>query len=151
MWHFFGRFFRQTSNVNISETVYPNDLKFNLERDMIWDYSQLKFQFSRINRFRDIDVGSWPKKATEKKSHFFGPSFINFNPIGTQGHNATIIMKLSVRVTDISCRLGMNGTKKRVLLYITTDGVQYYVTCHHKKGGDYIMLYVTRKWWMFYL
>ena len=63
--------FRQTSNVNISETVYPNDLKFNLERDMIWDYSHLKFQVIRVNRFRDIDVGSWPKKTTEKKRNIF--------------------------------------------------------------------------------
>ena len=32
---FFGSFFRQTSFANFSETVYPNDLKFKLERNPI--------------------------------------------------------------------------------------------------------------------
>ena len=35
----------------------------------------INFWVNRITRFRDIDVGSWPKKTT-KKTKFFWPPFI---------------------------------------------------------------------------
>ena len=54
-------FFRPTSEVDISETVCSNYMQFNLEKDMIYDNSHIKFPVIRTNRLRDIDLGSWPK------------------------------------------------------------------------------------------
>ena len=68
-------FFRQTSYVNISETVYPIYLKIKVQRVPTSHSSHINFWVNRITRFRDIDVGSWPKKTT-KKTKFFGPPFI---------------------------------------------------------------------------
>ncbi len=63
----FGSFFLSTSNVNFSETVYPNNLKFNLERNPIKDYSHLKFQVIRTNR--DIEFWKLAEKPTDKNGN----------------------------------------------------------------------------------
>ena len=68
-------FFRPTSYVNISETVYPIYLKIKVQRVPTSHSSHINFWVNRITRFRDIDVGSWPKKTT-KKTKFFWPPFI---------------------------------------------------------------------------
>ena len=60
------RFFRPNSNVDISETVYSIDLKFEVRIDLDYVPFQIDFQVIRINRFRDIDVGSLPEKKTGK-------------------------------------------------------------------------------------
>ena len=69
---FLCRFFRPTSDVNISKTVYPIYLKIKVQRVPTSHSSHINFQVNRITRFRDIDVGSWPKKST-KKHEFYSP------------------------------------------------------------------------------
>ena len=59
-----SRFFRPTSDDNISESVYPIYLKIDVQRVPTG-------QVNRINRYRDIDVGGWPKKPSEKTRHYF--------------------------------------------------------------------------------
>ena len=59
---FFGSYFRSTSDVNILETVCPIYLKINVRRVASGDSLHFDFLVNRINRFRDIDVGSWPEK-----------------------------------------------------------------------------------------
>ena len=66
MLRFFGPFFRPNSNVDISETVYSIDLKFEVRIVLDHVPFQIEFQVIRINRFRDIDIGSLPEKKTEK-------------------------------------------------------------------------------------
>ena len=56
-------FFGPSPDVDISNTVRPNHLKFCVETDLIWYYSHIKFQIIGINRFRDIDVRSLPRKT----------------------------------------------------------------------------------------
>ena len=63
---FFGRFFRPNSNVDISETVYSIDLKFEVRIVLDHVPFQIEFQVIRINRFRDIDIGSLPGKKDPK-------------------------------------------------------------------------------------
>ena len=78
---FLCRFFRPTSDVNISKTVYPIYLKIKVQRVPTSHSSHINFQVNRITRFRDIDVGSWPKKKLLKKLNFFDhPLFILFCP-----------------------------------------------------------------------
>ena len=62
---FFGSFFRPTSDVNISKTVYPIYLKIKVQRVPTSHSSYINFQVNQINRFRDIDVESWPKKTRQ--------------------------------------------------------------------------------------
>ena len=69
MLRFFGRFFRPNSNVDISETVYSIYLKFEVRIVLDHVPFQIEFQVIRINRFRDIDIGSLPEKNTEKKTY----------------------------------------------------------------------------------
>ena len=68
-------FFRPTSDVNISKSVYPIYLKIKVQRVPTSHSWHINFWVNRITRFRDIDVGSWPKKTT-KKTKFFWPPFI---------------------------------------------------------------------------
>ena len=67
---FLCRFFRPTSDVNISKTVYPIYLKIKVQRVPTSHSSHINFRVNRITRFRDIVVGSWPEKTT-KKTKFF--------------------------------------------------------------------------------
>ena len=69
---FFGRFFRPNSNVDISETVYSIDLKFEVRIVLDHVPFQIEFQVIRINCFRDIDIGSLPGKKTEKNVFILG-------------------------------------------------------------------------------
>ena len=57
-------FFRYVllADVDISETVYPNDLKFDVRIVLYQVPFQNEFQIIRTNRFRDIELGSLPKK-----------------------------------------------------------------------------------------
>ena len=73
-------FFRPTSDVNNSKTVYPIYLKIKVQRVPTSHSSYINFQVNRINHFRDIDVGSWPKKNRPKKRDLFCPplEFIYF-------------------------------------------------------------------------
>ena len=66
MLRFFGRFFWPNSNVDISETVYSIDLKFEVRIVLDHVPFQIEFQVIRINRFRDIDIGSLPGKNPKK-------------------------------------------------------------------------------------
>ena len=66
MLRFFGRFFRPNSNVDISETVYSIDLKFEVQIVLDHVPFQIEFQVIRINCSRDIDIGSLPEKKTKK-------------------------------------------------------------------------------------
>ena len=50
-------FCRPTSDVNISKTVYPIDLKIKVQKVPTSHSSYINFQVNRINHFRDIDVG----------------------------------------------------------------------------------------------
>ena len=59
---FFCSFFRPTSDDNISGTVYPIYLKIYVQRVPTGHSSHINFQVNPINRFRNIDIGSWPKK-----------------------------------------------------------------------------------------
>ena len=59
---FFWSFFRPTSDDNISGTVYPIYLKIYVQRVPTGHSSHINFQVNPINRFRNIDIGSWPKK-----------------------------------------------------------------------------------------
>ena len=68
---FISRFFGQLPKVDISETVGPNDLKFEVRIVLDRVPFQIKFYVIRMNHFREIDVGSWPKKTTEKNVTFF--------------------------------------------------------------------------------
>ena len=72
---FLCRFFRPTSDVNILKSVYPIYLKIKVQRVPTSHSWHINFWVNRITRFRDIDVGSWPKKTT-KKTKFFWPPFI---------------------------------------------------------------------------
>ena len=72
-------FFRPTSYVNISETVYPIYLKIKVQRVPTSHSSHINFWVNRITRFRDIDVGSWPKKMTKKTKFFWPPFIYRFN------------------------------------------------------------------------
>ena len=67
MLRFFGRFFRPNSNVDISETVYSIYLKFEVRIVLDHVPFQIEFQVIRINRFRDIDIGSLPEKDRKKR------------------------------------------------------------------------------------
>ena len=60
---FFMFFLRPTSDVDISETVCPNHLKFDVRIVLYQVPFQIEFQVIRTNRFRDIELGSLPKKA----------------------------------------------------------------------------------------
>ena len=62
-----GYFFRPASDVNISKTVHPIYLKIKVQRVLTSHSLYSNFQVNRINRFRDIDVGSWPKKLLKSK------------------------------------------------------------------------------------
>ena len=66
-------FFRPTSDVNISKSVYPIYLKIKVQRVPTSHSSHINFWVNRITRFRDIDVGSWPKKTTKKTKKFWPP------------------------------------------------------------------------------
>ena len=66
MLSFFGRFFLPNWNVDISETVYSIDLKFEVRIVLDHVPFQIEFQVIRINRFRDIDIGSLPGGKTRK-------------------------------------------------------------------------------------
>ena len=55
--------FRPTSQVDILETVCPNYLKFDVLIVLYQVPFQIKLHVIRTNRFRDIDLGSWPKKT----------------------------------------------------------------------------------------
>ena len=62
------RFFWPNYNVDISETVYSINLKFEVRIVLDHVPFQIEFQVIRINRFRDIvDIGCLPEKKTEKK------------------------------------------------------------------------------------
>ena len=63
---FFGRFFRPNSNVDILETVYSINLKFEVRVVLDHVPFQIEFQVIWINRFRDIDIGSLPGKKDLK-------------------------------------------------------------------------------------
>ena len=67
---FWGIFFRPASDVNISKTVHPIYLKIKVQRVLTSHSSYINFQVNRINRSRDIVVGSWPKKKTQKTRSF---------------------------------------------------------------------------------
>ena len=73
MLRFFGRFFRPNSNVDISETVYLIDLKFEVQIVLDHVPFQIEFQVIRINRFRDIDIGSLPEKNNFYSSNGSSP------------------------------------------------------------------------------
>ena len=75
MLRFFRSFFRPNSNVDISETVYSIDLKFEVRIVLDHVPFQIEFQVIRINRFRDIDIGSLPEKKTEKTYLFEGANY----------------------------------------------------------------------------
>ena len=70
---FLCRFFRPTSDVNISKSVYPIYLKIKVQRVPTSHSSHINFWVNRITRFRDIDVGSWPKKTTKKTKKIWPP------------------------------------------------------------------------------
>ena len=72
---FFGSFFRPNSNVDISETVYSIDLKFEVRIVLDHVPFQIEFQVIRINRFRDIDIGILPGKKTKKTYLFEGANY----------------------------------------------------------------------------
>ena len=55
--------FRPTSQVNILEPVCPNYLKFDVRIVLYQVPFQIKLHVIRTNRFRDIDLGSWPEKT----------------------------------------------------------------------------------------
>ena len=76
---FLCRFFRPTSDVNISKTVYPIYLKIKVHRVPTSHSSHINFQVNRITLFRDIDVGSWPKKTTKKLKKFDHPFIYRVN------------------------------------------------------------------------
>ena len=59
---FFWSCFRPTSDDNISRTVYPIYLKIYVQRVPTGHSSHNNFQVNPINHFRNIDIGSWPKK-----------------------------------------------------------------------------------------
>ena len=63
---FSDRFFRPTSDVSISEMVYPNYLKFDVRIVLYQVPFQIKFEVILTNGYRDIDLGSWPKKRSGK-------------------------------------------------------------------------------------
>ena len=69
MLRFFSRFFRPNSNVDISETVYSIDLKFEVRIVLDHVPFQIEFQVIRTNRFRDIGIGSLPEKRPKKRIH----------------------------------------------------------------------------------
>ena len=70
---FSGRFFRPTSNVNILETVYLNDLKFKVRIVL----GQVPFQI--IFGQTVSDIGSLAEKNDRKKCKvFFGPPFTRY-------------------------------------------------------------------------
>ncbi len=52
-----------TKDVNISETVYPIYLKIIVRRVASGNSLHIEFQVKRMNRYRDIVVGSLPKKC----------------------------------------------------------------------------------------
>ena len=72
---FSGPFIRPTSDVDFSETVCLIYLKIS----QIWhrdvDPRLCNFYVNPTNRFREIDVGSWPNKWTGKNGTFFWPPF----------------------------------------------------------------------------
>ena len=59
---FSDRFFRPTSGVGISEMVYSNYLKFDVRIVLYQVPFQIKLEVILTNGYRDIDLGSWPKK-----------------------------------------------------------------------------------------
>ena len=62
----------KTFDVDISETVCPNDLKFAV-RIVLYQVSlHIKFQVIWTNRFRDINIGILPEKTIRKNEKFFG-------------------------------------------------------------------------------
>ena len=63
---FSDSFFRPTSEVSISEMVYPNYLKFDVRIVLYQVPFQIKFEVILTNGYRDIDLGSWPKKRSGK-------------------------------------------------------------------------------------
>ena len=63
---FSDRFFRPTSDVSISKMVYPNYLKFDVRIVLYQVPFQIKFEVILTNGYRDIDLGSWPKKRSGK-------------------------------------------------------------------------------------
>ena len=63
---FSDRFFRPTSDVSISEMVYPNYLKFDVRIVLYQVPFQIKFEVILTNGYRDINLGSWPKKRSGK-------------------------------------------------------------------------------------
>ena len=63
---FSDRFFQPTSDVSISEMVYPNYLKFDVRIVLYQVPFQIKFEVILTNGYRDIDLGSWPKKRSGK-------------------------------------------------------------------------------------
>ena len=65
---FSDRFFRPTSDVSISEMVYPNYLKFDVRIVLYQVPFQIKFEVILTNGYRDIDLGSWPKKTIRKNA-----------------------------------------------------------------------------------
>ena len=75
MLRFFGRFFRPNSDVNISETVYSIYLKFEVRIVLDHVPFQIEFQVIRINRFKDIDIGSLPEKNPKKTYLFEGANY----------------------------------------------------------------------------
>ena len=72
-------FFRPTSYVNISETVYPIYLKIKVQRVPTSHSSNINFRVNRITRFRDIVVGSWPEKTTKKTKKNLPPFIYSVN------------------------------------------------------------------------
>ena len=72
---FSRRFFWPNSNVNISETVYYIDLKFEVRIVIDHVPFQIEFQVIRINRFRDIDIRSLPEKIPKKTYLFEGANY----------------------------------------------------------------------------
>ncbi len=57
---------RRNSDVSISEMIYPNYLKFDVRIVLYQVPFQIKFEVILTNGYRDIDLGSWPKKRSEK-------------------------------------------------------------------------------------
>ena len=63
------------SDVYISETVCPNDLKFDVRIVLYQVPFQIEFQVIQTNSFRDIELGSLPKIMLKYREVFFWAPF----------------------------------------------------------------------------
>ena len=74
---FSGPFIRPTSDVDFSETVCRIYIKITQSWVHISVPNLWNFYVNQTNRFREIDVGSWPNKWTGKNGTFFWPTLFS--------------------------------------------------------------------------